>query len=392
MKNHEFISPLKLKPTVKTALEEKLVYAGKGVKSVEIIPEENSRPLIRFSCDEFSDEESIQIEMEKMIRGFSRGFLEVEKEILFDQRERQVPGKTDVYDEMISRGWVHEYETGRVSLDDKAADLYNFFDAEFVKIADGYGARPIQFPTLISMETLRKADYFASFPHHITLATHLIEDAEKITEFSKRYSDEGDMDLSEVTEKTEHVCSPAVCFHLYQALEGEKLDGVVRRTAIGPCFRYESSNMKTLERLWDFHMREIIFVGPSSEVDELRKTAMKPVMELVDRIGMKSHIETASDPFFVNNYSGQTFYQLSHKTKYELRLHLPFREDHSLAAASFNWHQTFFGNRFSISAGGEESGTACVAFGVERWVYAFLVQFGMDPAYWPQYVLDNIPR
>jgi len=30
-------------------------------------------------------------------------------------------------------------------------------------------------------------------------------------------------------------------------------------TAMGKCFRYESSNLSGLERLWDFNMREIVF-------------------------------------------------------------------------------------------------------------------------------------
>ncbi|MBU1536726.1 hypothetical protein KKF84_15485, partial [Myxococcota bacterium] len=102
-----------------------------------------------------------------------------------------------------------------------------------------------------------------------------------------------------------------------------------------------------------------------------------------------SHIETASDPFFVSNYAGQTFYQLSHKTKYELRLYLPQKEGASLAAASFNWHQTFFGSKFHIQANGEDAGTGCVAFGVERWIYAFVSQYGLNIANWPPYLLEN---
>ncbi|MBU1221112.1 hypothetical protein KKF34_01400 [Myxococcota bacterium] len=389
MKTFEFTSPVRLKPTVKSTLEEKLVYSSKNISSVTINTVSEGKPLITVVCNEDTDTTAVQKTMEDLIRGFSRGFLEIEKEILFDRSDVSVPGKTDVYDEMKEQGWVFEYETGRVMLNGSAARLYDFFDREFVKIAEQYNASPVNFPTLISVDTLKKADYFASFPHHITLATHLVEDPEKITAFSEAYSGDKDLDLTEVSEKTAHVCSPAVCFHLYQALEGQNLDKVVRKTAIGPCFRYESSNMKTLERLWDFHMREIIFVGPVNEVDELRLSAMEPVMNFVDAIGLRSHIETASDPFFVNNYSGQTFYQLSHKTKYELRLYLPYKEDHSLAAASFNWHQSFFGNRFQINAGENESGTACVAFGVERWVYAFCCQFGLDPDNWPSYVLEN---
>ena len=50
--------------------------------------------------------------------------------------------------------------------------------------------------------------------------------------------------------------------------------------------------------------------------------------------------------------------------KFELRLRI---DDHSIAAASFNHHGTFFGERFQIDR--KEAGranTGCVAFGIER--------------------------
>jgi hypothetical protein len=51
---------------------------------------------------------------------------------------------------------------------------------------------------------------------------------------------------------------------------------------------------------------------------------------------------------------------------------------------SFNFHDDFFGKSFDISlANGDTAISACTGFGIERFAYAFLCQFGTDPAHWP---------
>jgi seryl-tRNA synthetase len=391
MTSIRFESPVRLKETVVSALREKLVYTAPGVSAVAITPVEGGKPVIELAYEGALSEAELIEKASQLVREFARGFLEVEKEILHDRRHVVPAWSEPVYEAMKEAGWVVEYETGRVMLAGPAARLFAFFDAEFARLARDYDAPPVKFPVLISVKTLQKADYFASFPHHLTLASHLVEDAEVLKDLVKTASENPEaISFGGPCLCTEHVNSPAVCFHFYEALSGRRLEGVERSTAVGPSFRYEAGNLRTLERLWDFTMREIIFVGPSDEVDALRMSAMAPVMALVEALGLRSHIETASDPFFVGNFAGQTFYQLSHRTKFELRLYLPFETDRSLAAASFNWHQQFFGTRFGITtAAGEPAGTACVAFGVERWVYAFAAQYGLDPRNYPKYLLER---
>ena len=74
--------------------------------------------------------------------------------------------------------------------------------------------------------------------------------------------------------------------------------------------------------------------------------------------------------------------------KYELRL--PIGEGRTLAAASFNFHEDFFGSSFDIrrpAGDGDEDATvitACAGVGLERFAYAFLCRHGVDPAAWPE--------
>ena len=63
--------------------------------------------------------------------------------------------------------------------------------------------------------------------------------------------------------ETKAMLSPTICHHLYFMLSNTKLNKNTIATAQGHCFRYESKNMNFLDRLWNFSMREIIFMNLS---------------------------------------------------------------------------------------------------------------------------------
>ena len=70
--------------------------------------------------------------------------------------------------------------------------------------------------------------------------------------------------------------------------------------------------------------------------------------------------------------------------KHELAL--PIGGERSTAAASFNNHERFFGDAFGITLEtGEPASSGCVAFGIERWLLAFLVAHGVDRVGWPAF-------
>jgi len=63
---------------------------------------------------------------------------------------------------------------------------------------------------------------------------------------------------------------------------------------------------------------------------------------------------------------------------------VPLGEGDTLAIASFNDHETFFGEAYGIRlADGAPASTGCVAFGLERWLLAFLLAHGTVAARWP---------
>jgi len=142
--------------------------------------------------------------------------------------------------------------------------------------------------------------------------------------------------------------------------------------------------------MWNFTMREVIFVGPKEFVLDNRETARQRMAKVFEEIGLAYRVESANDPFFIGEFRKQVAFQSAFQLKYEIRARLPFK-DSTLAVGSYNYHQDFFGRKLNITLpDGSPAHTGCVAFGLERMAYAFLAQFGLDPHYWPETVQNSI--
>lgn len=275
---------------------------------------------------------------------------------------------------------------GQVALEGTPLRLYRYFDAAFEKLGKAWDARPVLTPTLIPSRVLARCDYFRSFPNSVTFACHLPEDVEIINDFRVRHESRGELDERALTDmQTPEAClSPAVCYHVYHINHDRVLPASGLAYGVcGRCFRYESTNVRDLRRLWDFTMREIVFLGTREWVLERRQRSIDSVARFLEQHDMAGEIRTASDPFFVApDAIAKTYFQLTSETKYEISLMLPDGE--RLAVGSHNYHGDFFGRAFNIGVeGGEAMHSVCAAFGLERWVCAFLAQHGEDPASWP---------
>jgi seryl-tRNA synthetase len=92
--------------------------------------------------------------------------------------------------------------------------------------------------------------------------------------------------------------------------------------------------------------------------------------------------ETANDMFFTKDYSIKASFQRQQQAKKELLLRIS-NEKKSISVFSSNFHAMSFGKAFHISIGGKPATTGCIAWGLERWVYAIFSQFGFDVGKWP---------
>lgn len=135
-------------------------------------------------------------------------------------------------------------------------------------------------------------------------------------------------------------------------------------------------NHSDFGRLLDFSMREIIFVGKPDFVKENRLKSIEYLKELAVEWNVDSMMEIANDPFFTNDFQVKASFQRNQEMKYELRLTIPHVKK-SIACSSVNFHSNTFGNAFNIKMGKRNAVTGCVGFGIERWAFAFLAQYGL---------------
>lgn len=236
-----------------------------------------------------------------------------------------------------------------------------FFDDEFHSMARRRRAQEHSYPALMPAATLRKLEFFSSFPQFATFASH------------------------SASKNPEHVLSPAICYHTCNFLRNRRLPRTPYCiTAAGNCFRFEGRALtKTPERLWNFTMREVVFFGTAAQVERVRRSLMGSVQRVAASAGLVATLEEASDPFFLGSARGKLLLQRLKKLKYELRAN--FKRDGRLAIASFNNHQDFFAKRMNIRLpDGAMAHSGCVAFGIERWAYVFFCQNGLDPKRWPE--------
>jgi seryl-tRNA synthetase len=369
----------KIPQDLRAEVSEKLAYASENLVSFEIAEDGASIEIETSSPDATSD---VETKVQKLVSQMVSGHRAVKPEEIYHHRKAP-PNRAPVWDELIAKGLLFQEGPGQISLMGDAARVADALDRRFTTIAHAaFNATPHQYPTMLPMTALDRCHYFSSFPHHVTFAPHVREDVEAIAQVADPENHDADRSFLQHLAPAAHALSPAVCFHTYFMLADRQLEQPLTVTAKGRCFRFESKNMTTLERGWDFSMREVIFVGPKAWVDERRQLALTQVQKLVEEMSLDAWIETANDPFFATNFVAKRYHQLMTQAKYELRLTLPYAEK-SLAAASFNIHGDFFGRSFGIAHEGGFASTGCLAFGVERWVWALYCQLGVDVARWP---------
>jgi seryl-tRNA synthetase len=275
-----------------------------------------------------------------------------------------------------SRGELWEVAPGVTALRGEVAALLRALERAIATLCGFETSDEWRLPPAIDFATLRRADYFASFPQWLTLASHLSDDPEVL----RRVADNNDP--REAMSPARVALNPAVCYHVYAALAGDVVDAPKIVTAQSDCWRHEGSRHAPLTRGWAFTMREIVCIGSEDDARAVVERYIERVSDLAQALDLDPTIDVATDPFFVPAARAKQMLQQLKELKRELLL--PVNRHDRIAAASFNLHDTFFGEAFDIRlANGKPATSACVAFGLERWLLAFLVRYGPDAARWP---------
>jgi seryl-tRNA synthetase len=269
---------------------------------------------------------------------------------------------------------------GSATLSGALLDLADHLDRRFLGLARRWDATELRFPALIPAAALERIDYLRSFPHLATFPVCLDAADDNLDRFCAGEPVTADGRVqSRGLAPIRDVLTPAVCYHLYHHHCGARFAAPSYFTTTGTCFRREDAYVP-LERQWSFTMREIVCIGPASATHAFLERLRAEVDALAAELGLPSTWTDAFDPFFRPARNPKYLMQRIDPTKHELIF------DNRLAIASANLHHDHFGRAFDMTGGwdGEPVHTACVAFGLERWLAAIVHRHGPAPEGWPR--------
>ncbi|CAM2011563.1 hypothetical protein [Acanthopleuribacter pedis] len=266
--------------------------------------------------------------------------------------------------------------------------LYRFFEHRFLRLSQEFEAEQHHYPVMLPLQILHEVSYFSHFPQQVLCCAHLPDDLpvlESAAHAAANHAGTLSPEFYSQLAPPKLALKPAVCLPSYSAMRGHRLaEGETRViTMQNHVFRRECTTGFSPARLWDFQVRDIVFFGAYADLRRLRQTAMERTMDLCRELDLSAEMELANDPFFLEESRDKIMYQRLGEVKYELSLAVPHREK-PVAASSFNLHRGFYTSIYDIGRGEEgKAESACMGFGLERWLYGFVAQKGLDPDKWP---------
>lgn len=279
----------------------------------------------------------------------------------------------DVVSTLERRGDLWTPQPGLVGLRGETLALRRALERRIDELAVSESSEEWLVPPALSLEALQRAGYFASFPQWLTLAAHLSAEPALLEEVAAS-AEPGEAAKAAVA-PAEAALTPAICYHVYSALAGTTISSALLISVGGTCWRHEGDRHRPLERGWAFTMREVVCIGDRDSVEAFRRRLLERAVSLARGLGLTASVEVAADPFFAPTARGRSLLQRIKALKHELLL--PTGTGSSVAAASFNHHESFFGEAFDIRLpDGAPAHSGCAAFGVERWLLAYLAAHG----------------
>ena len=302
------------------------------------------------------------------------------------EKKPKVVFDNDVYSKLVKNGDVNEIGEGIYVFQGQFLKLMNFFDQMFKDFAISIQGIEQYYPTRWPIELFKDINYFEEFPQNILLVSGAKKDRDSLELLTRKYGkgrDFNKIELSDFLEPATTALGTSTCDPCYYIHKNGKLGKNDTYYALSKCFRNEKSRTNELDRLTEFSMREIIATGQEEYVKSQRKNFIEFIESFANFTGLACSLEKASDPFFTNEIPEKAALQNYIESKFELLVPLG-NEKADLAVGSVNWHGDFFGRSFQIRDRSDYFMTSsCLAFGLERIVFAFLTQHGMDSNSWP---------
>ncbi len=310
--------------------------------------------IINFETE--ANEQAKREQVLKIVKAYDLP-IELKDKIIFSNINPYAKQKDDgFFEELIRKKIVYKEMEGVYIYFGIMQKLYGAFSNLFRQMCLNLGAEEIYIPSLLSKKTLDKTEY--------------VKKNKKLCNFVYHGQCNYEMD---------GILNPAACQPIYKTLDNINKDKIL--TGFARVYRYESQNYKELSRLREYGIRELICVSDQEGVKKFKNKCIKMVKDLIMKLNLTASIEVASDMFFESDFIPKSTYQISTGSKLEIRLQLDKNE--SIAGGSLNTHNDFFAKAWGITYNDEIANTFCLGFGVERWCYAILCQYGYNEEYWP---------
>ena len=335
---------------------------------------------IQVETTENCNLEELKEQLQKMMQKYK--LVNKEQEIFF---ENTIDGRT-FFDLEGCNSDVIDFGNGQIGFGEKGKFLLEYLDSLFADIAFSLNAEEKLYPVMLSVKEYSMTGYLRKTPQYAIFCSP-VKDSMEDLELTDSAIQEGS--VRNIVKEPAYALSPSACFHTYMEYRNRTIPHEKVVTFRQNVFRNEGRlNYSEIGRLCDYHVREIVMIGSNDFVVEIRDKIMDAAIEIMKKLELKGDITLASDSFVIPKMQIYRKIQRIDKSKYEM--HLYVKEDKTISTASFNLHGRAFTDPFHISvAGCEDTVTACVGFGLQRWVLAFFAQYGFEEEGWPEAVREG---
>jgi len=236
--------------------------------------------------------------------------------------------------------------------------LYANLDQFFLSFLDGIHHKKYNIPTIIDGEVLEKCGYFESFPDQLSPVTAIADN--KVVDIMN--GEKVDISCLQTYDK---YLTPSACLHIYPMFEGKKMKENEVITTKARVYRCEKDGFEEMTRLWDFSVREFVFIGSEDFVRQHLEDMKEKALNFAQKITKASQIVVAHDHFYKGKRNDiKAKIQMKNEQKFELKIPIANKE---VSVASFNFHGDHFSTPFKFD-NQREFVSGCVGFGLDRWM------------------------
>lgn len=363
---------------IRKSFEECAPYYLRGA-----IPEIDGRH-IRITAEP-EDDWAPASSISELVQSLARGMRDIRETLIEEHKSSRHYQAEDPFDMLVNKGAIVQSSPGRFIYSGEFLAAINLIDSHIQAYALALGAREEAYPATVPTALLQRSGYLKSFPQHAFFVSPAQLDQRSVAHVQEGRIIEtiqGSAGVPDLQPPAETL-APTVCYHCFNARADHAAKEREIVTAVNMCHRYEVANVRSLERLMTFRMREIIYFDDPDRVADRLDHCWQWFLDWLRHWDISFRATTANDPFFGNSSDSKRFFQTALGLKREVRLLIP-KTGKWISVASFNNHGNSLVDTFNIRAADDGKLTSgCIGFGYERLAYGLMAALGIDADRWP---------